>query len=113
MKKPFSRFVLSLLIFGTVSVYGQNKPIEKANYDLASRFSPKKLEKMVFSTAVDAHWLKNSDRFWYSYQTTNGKMFYIVDPALKSKKVLFDNVNMAAQMSRLTKDPFENFLLRV
>ena len=107
MKKLFLCFVLSLLMAGTVSVYGQNKPIEKANYELASRFSPKKLEKMVFSTTVDAHWLKNSDRFWYAFQTTNGKTYYIVDPAMKSKKVLFDNANMAAQMSRLTKDPFD------
>ncbi len=107
MKKPFLCLLLILIMISTVSVYGQYKPIEKANYDLASRFSPQKLEKMVFSTAVDAHWLKNSDRFWYAYQTTNGKIFYIVDPALKSKKVLFDNANMAAQMSRLTKDPFD------
>ncbi len=86
---------------------GQNKPIDKANYQLASRFSPKKMSKMVFSTNVDPHWLKNSERFWYAYETTSGKTYYIVDPAAKSKKILFDNANMAAQMSLLTKDPFD------
>jgi len=86
---------------------GQNKPIDKANYQLASRFSAKKMSKMVFSTNVDPHWLKNSERFWYAYETTSGKTYYIVDPAAKSKKILFDNVNMAAQMSLLTKDPFD------
>ena len=86
---------------------GQNKPIDKANYQLASRFSAKKMSKMVFSTNVDPHWLKNSERFWYAYETTSGKTYYIVDPAAKSKKILFDNANMAAQMSLLTKDPFD------
>jgi hypothetical protein len=59
---------------------------------------------MVFSTSVDAHWLKKSTRFWYSYETPSGKSYYIVDPAKKSKSLLFDNVDMAAQLSRLTKD---------
>lgn len=106
MKKIF--YCIAFLLFVSSSIIlGQNKPIEKANYQLASRFSPKKVGKMVFSTNVDAHWLKNSDRFWYYYETPSGKTYYIVDPANKLKKVLFDNVSMAAQMSRLTKDPFD------
>lgn len=106
MKK--SLLYLSLLLFvSTNLLFGQNKPIDKANYLLASKFSQKKMGKMVFSTNVDPHWLKNSERFWYSYETPNGKNYYIVDPAAKTKKLLFDNVSMAAQMSRLTKDPFD------
>lgn len=97
-----------MILFLSLSIAtGQNKPIEKANYQLASRFSPTKIGKMVFSTSVSAHWLKNSEKFWYSYETSNGKTYYIVDPNLKSRKVLFDNANMAAQMSKLTKDPFD------
>jgi len=88
-------------------VIGQNTPIDKANYQLAARFSPKKVGKMVFSTSVDAHWLKNSERFWYTYESPSGKTYYIVDPVNKTKKVLFDNINVAAQMSRLSKDPFD------
>ena len=106
MKK--SLLYLTILLFVSSNlVYGQNKPIEKANYQLAARFSPKKVGKMVFSTNVDPHWLKNSERFWYSYETSNGKNYYIVDPATKTKKLLFDNVSMAAQMSKLSKDPFD------
>jgi len=54
---------------------------QKANYQLAARFSPKKLEKLIFSTNVDPHWLKKTDRFWYMYETTEGKKWYIVDAA--------------------------------
>lgn len=88
-------------------VAAQNVPIDKANYDLAARFSPNQLKKMVFSTSVDPHWLKNSDRFWYEYETSEGKFWYIVDPAKRSKQQLFDRVKMAADMSRLTGDPFD------
>ncbi len=95
------------LVLSSFIAFAQNVPITKANYELPARFSPQKMEKMVFSTSVQAHWLKNSTRFWYSYETTNGKTYYIVDPAKRSKNVLFDNVDVAAQLSRLTKEPFD------
>jgi dipeptidyl-peptidase-4 len=79
----------------------------KANYQLAARFSSKKLEKMIFSTTVDPHWLKKSDRFWYMYETTEGKKWYIVDPAKAERQLMFDNDKMAAAISRIVKDPFD------
>ena len=79
----------------------------KANYQLASRFSPNKLRKMVYSTAVDPHWLKLSPRFWYEYETPNGKEWYIVDPASRSKKKLFDNAKLAAEITAIIRDPFD------
>ncbi|GHA64375.1 S9 family peptidase [Pontibacter akesuensis] len=79
----------------------------RGNYQLASRFSPDKLEKLVFSTAVDPHWLKNSDRFWYEYETSDGKKWYIVDPASKSKQVMFDNAKLASEVTMIVKDPFD------
>lgn len=83
------------------------QPPAKANYQLASRFSTSKIDKMVFSTSVMPHWLKKSDRFWYTYETTNGKKWYIVDPAKAEKKPLFDNDRMAAELTRIVKDPFD------
>ncbi|HMF71200.1 MAG TPA: DPP IV N-terminal domain-containing protein, partial [Flavitalea sp.] len=85
----------------------QQQPVEKANYQLASRYSSAKLEKMVFSTSVDPHWLKKSDRFWYSYETTNGKKWWLVDPIKVQKKELFDNDRMAAELTKIVKDPFD------
>lgn len=87
--------------------FAQNTPITEANYELPERFTPQKIGNMVFSTSVRPHWLKNSSRFWYSYQTTSGKTYYIVDPLRRTKNVLFDNVQMAAQISSLTKEPFD------
>ncbi|HSJ67092.1 MAG TPA: DPP IV N-terminal domain-containing protein [Anditalea sp.] len=80
---------------------------EKGNYELASKFSPDKLKKMIFSTTVDPHWLKKSDRFWYEYETSDGKFYYIVDPAKKSKSNMFDRDKLAAEISKIVKDPFD------
>lgn len=79
-----------------------------ANYELAAKFTPAKMRKMVFSTAVEPRWLKQGDRFWYSYETTEGRFFYLVDPAKRTKTPLFDNVKMAAELTRLTKDPYDH-----
>lgn len=80
---------------------------EKANYQLASKYSTNRLSKMVFSTSVSPHWLKKSDRFWYTYETSNGKKWYIVDPSKSEKKELFDNVKMASLITNIVKDPFD------
>ncbi|WP_316833405.1 S9 family peptidase [Pedobacter nutrimenti] len=79
----------------------------KANYQLASRFSPNKLKKIVYSTAVDPHWLKLSNRFWYVYETPSGKQWYLVDPASRSKKPIFNLANLAAEITNIMRDPFD------
>jgi len=100
--------IVSFMIpLSSAALSSESNEVKKANYELASQFSPVKLKKMVFSTAVDPHWLKNSDRFWYTYETSEGKLFLIAEPAQKTKKPLFDNVKMAAMLTEITKDPYD------
>jgi len=99
--------VTLLLLMAAFTGYSQPTLATKANYQAAARLSPKKLEKLIFTTQVDAHWLKRSARFWYMYETTEGKKWYVVDPAKGEKKQLFDNDRLAAAISRVVKDPFE------
>ena len=84
----FCLFVAAIFMIGSATA--QQVPVTKANYALAARFSPKKVDKLIFSTSVDPHFLKKSERFWYMYETTEGKKWYIVDPVKAEKKVLFD-----------------------
>ncbi|HDJ32640.1 MAG TPA: S9 family peptidase, partial [Bacteroidetes bacterium] len=100
-------FTLLLAVIMTAAVTAQQTPATRANYELAARFSPKKLEKMVFTTRVDPHWLKLGERFWYEYETSEGKMFYLADPEKHSRKPLFDRVKMAADLTRLSQDPYD------
>lgn len=79
----------------------------KANYELAARFSKKKVNKMVFSTDVRPTWFKASDLFWYEYEGPEGKKWYVVNPSQGLKKELFDNNQLAAELTKITKDPFD------
>lgn len=86
----------------------QNPPINRANYRLAEQFSPEKLKKMVFSTSVRPNWLETGDKFWYSYKTSEGSFYYLVDLDKRSKTPLFDNHEMARQLTLITKDPYDH-----
>ena len=96
------KFLLALLLIPILSWAQQ-----KANYNLAARFAPKKLDKMIFSLAVDPHWLKQSNRFWYTYETSEGKQWLVVDPNKLEKKAMFDRDKLAAELTKIVKDPFD------
>ncbi len=85
----------------------QDNRVRKANYELAARWTSQKVGKLVFDTSVTPRWLETGDRFWYSYETSQGKKFYIVDPARKTKAPLFDNAKMAAMLTTLTRIPYD------
>lgn len=73
--------------------------------EMAQRFSGSKLRNMLFSTTVDPHWFQSGEKFWYSYKTSDGTKWYIVDPARKSKTLLFDNNKMASELTAIIHDP--------
>jgi dipeptidyl aminopeptidase/acylaminoacyl peptidase len=104
-------FLLSCLLLAFSSVAQQ--PTYPGNYELAARFSPDKLKKMIFSTSVDPHWMKKSDRFWYEYETTQGKKWVLVDPVRRTKSPLFDADKLAAELTKAVKDPFDGQHLKL
>jgi len=104
-------FLLSCLLLAFSSVAQQ--PTYQGNYELAARFSPDKLKKMIFSTSVDPHWMKKSDRFWYEYETTQGKKWVLVDPVRRIKSPLFDADKLAAELTKAVKDPFDGQHLKL
>ncbi|MGH9485795.1 MAG: DPP IV N-terminal domain-containing protein, partial [Terriglobales bacterium] len=83
---------------------GQSAPAKeyKPDYAQAARFMPAEMHQLVFSTAVAPHWFTHSDRFWFSYKTTAGTNYFVVDPAAKTRKPLWDNTRVAAQLTELT-----------
>ena len=97
----------SLFILFTYLSFCQSYDNNKANYELAYKFSPKNLAKLVHSTTVNPHWLKNGNKFWYQYKTTNGSKYYLVDADRRTKSELFDNDKMAAWLTEITKDPYD------
>ncbi len=107
MKHYFTFFALSLLFSAGVTLSAQQTPITHANYDLAERFSPKKVNRMVFTQSIRANWFEKSDKFWYEWKNTDGVNYYIVDPVAKTKRYVFDLEQLAMQLTEITKDPFD------
>lgn len=77
------------------------------NYDLAAQWTTAKINKVIFDTGVTPHWLETSDRFWYSYETRDGKKYFLVDPLKKAKAPLFDNAKLAAMLTAATLVPMD------
>src|SRR5262245_43373904 len=77
------------------------------NFDLGSQWTSAKVSKLVFDTSVTPHWMQSGDRFWYSYQTRDGRRFYMVDPLKKAKGPLFDHAKMAAGLTSITRQPYD------
>jgi len=80
-------------------------PVEP-NFDLGARWTAAKVGKLVFDTSVTAHWM-TGDRFWYAYQTRDGRRFYVLDPLKKAKAPLFDHAKMAASLTAITREPYD------
>jgi dipeptidyl aminopeptidase/acylaminoacyl peptidase len=80
----------------------------KANYELAARWTPAKVNKLVFDVAVTPHWMDSGDRFWYSFENSEGRKFYLVDPAKKTKSLVYDPAKLAAALTTATGLPYDS-----
>ncbi len=104
--KLLALLCLSVCVFAA-NVKTEPVKVQKANYELATHWTAPKVGKLVFDMAVTPHWLESGDRFWYSYETSHGRHFYLVDPAKKAKAPLFDNAKMAAMLTEITRTPYD------
>jgi dipeptidyl-peptidase-4 len=74
----------------------------KANWELAEKFSPQNLRSKLFTNAVNPRWLGQSDSLCYDWKDHSGSTFYLVVPTTKTKKPLFDHGKMASQLSEMS-----------
>ena len=95
---------VGLMGFATHNLDAQDRLPE---YIQAEKFTQNKINTMLFSTTVDPHWFQQGNCFWYTYKTSEGTFWYVVDPVKKTKNQLFDRDEMAAQLTEIVKDPFE------
>jgi dipeptidyl aminopeptidase/acylaminoacyl peptidase len=109
MRKILTLLALALTFTAAAQQQQQRAPrkVTKANYELASRFSQKRVGQLVYSTRITPHWFANSDRFWYSWKTSQGTKYYLVDPATGKKSELFDMDKLAMQVTEITRDPYD------
>ena len=99
------KLVISLFLLVSVGAFGQ----QKANYELAERF--RRVTQVPLtknSLEVNPCFINNTDRFWYSFRTSEGKNYYLVDPAKKEKRLLFDNAELLMKISEITKKGYNH-----
>ena len=105
------KYLFAILLTASPLLAADDAPLARparANYELASKWTPAKVAKLVFDTAVSPHWLEQGDRFWYTFENSEGRKFWMVDPARKSKTSIFDPVKMASQLTAATGLPFDS-----
>ena len=109
MKKILPILALALTLSAAAQQPRKAEPqkVTKANYELASRFSQKRVGQLVYSTRITPNWFANSDRFWYSWKTAQGTKYYLVDPATGKKSEIFDMDKLAMQITEITRDPYD------
>ncbi len=78
-----------------------------ANYEQAARFAPYKIRDLVHSIRVSPRWIEDTDRFWYEWESSRGKHYYLVDPGRGTRTEIFDNDRIAAELTRITRDPWD------
>ena len=109
MKKILPILALALTLSAAAQQPRKAEPqkVTKANYELASRFSQKRVGQLVYSTRITPNWFAEGDRFWYSWKTAQGTKYYLVDPATGKKSEIFDMDKLAMQITEITRDPYD------
>ena len=107
MKRLSLIFAAALTLVSIGIAKGAEPEATKPNYELAERFSPTKVRRVVPQTEVHPNWFKNSSKFWYSWKTINGTNYYIVDPATGKQSELWSMAELAKEVTLATNYPFD------
>ena len=81
--------------------------VNKANWELANKFSPENLRRVTYTAAVQPHFIGKTDSTWYNWKDHTGSTFYLIVPALKVKRPLFDHVKLAAALAAAHRKPYD------
>jgi dipeptidyl aminopeptidase/acylaminoacyl peptidase len=82
-------------------------PANHANWALAEKFSQASLRPIIYTSSINPRWLGQSDSLCYYWKNRSGSAFYIAVPTTKSKRPLFDQEKLAAQLSSMSRRPFD------
>ena len=106
-KKLVCAAALTLLAVSGMAQSRQERMVRTPNYELAERFSAKRIGQMVFSTSVRPVWFRNGDKFLYAWKTSDGTQYYIADPKAGKTEPVFDMDKLAMQITEIIRDPFD------
>ncbi len=96
--------VVALLATLPLCLMAQDETLPE--YDAARAWTPDKNEQKTFSLSIHPNYFKGSTRFWYNFKTSEGENWYVVDPATRTKKVLFSADDLASQISAQSEQKY-------
>ena len=101
--------VLLLLLLGGGLCHGFLSSAQEtlSTYTQARKFAGQAVEQLLFSQTVSPNYFNKGVQFWYEYKTSRGTNWYVIDPTARKKQTLFDLDELAAELTRITKDPFD------
>ncbi|HEY5507931.1 MAG TPA: DPP IV N-terminal domain-containing protein [Paludibacter sp.] len=90
-------FTLTLTLSAQTIVEAYNRA-----FSLQGKFKDK-----VFNSNVIPQWIGKTNCFWYVRNTSNGKVYILIDAKKKTQTVLFDHIKLAESLSSATKKKVE------
>lgn len=114
-------FSLSLTVLGVAmwatapAQVKQPQPVNTANYALAKQFKEFGLggKTSRISLSVAPRYINKTDNFWYDFETSKGKDYYLVCPAQRKQERLFDNAVLAQLLCQQTKEAVDAGKLQI
>jgi dipeptidyl aminopeptidase/acylaminoacyl peptidase len=94
-----ARFARGLLLALCIGALPTSAVLGQVNYARAEQLLTWNATRLITGDAVVPNWLADDTRFWYRSTTPRGGEFVLVDPAAKTRRLLFENHRLAAAMS--------------
>ncbi|MBQ2365074.1 MAG: S9 family peptidase [Alistipes sp.] len=108
MIKKVTLLLAAAAMFATADGVRASEPeAVTPNYTLAEQFSPMRMRRLVPQTSVEPNWFKDSNKFWYSWNSVNDINYYIVDPASGKQREMWSMAKLAEEVTRQTNYPFD------
>ncbi|MGQ0764745.1 MAG: DPP IV N-terminal domain-containing protein [Gemmatimonadota bacterium] len=102
----FRRTFLAILV-SSPAIAQSPRALTDADYARAERFLGPNVAPLMSGTAGRPTWLRGSSRFWYRATTVPGAVFYIVDPARRTRSEAFDHNRLASALATAVGGTFE------
>ncbi len=106
MNIPLLKSVVIAVFF--TALFTSSSYAQQANFEAAERFTGEKMEKLIGNTSVWPRWIENTNNFWYTYENADGKNWYFVNAERASQRLLFDQKELAAQLTETFERPFNH-----
>lgn len=106
MKNSLFRYLCLAVALVSCNLAGAQ---QKANYQLSEKFrllEQNPIDK--YSTEVRPTFINDTDCFYYSFTTREGKKYYYVNPKKKEKRLLFDTDELLSKIAVYTKKAYSS-----